>query len=156
MSETTEPASSAPAAAGKPVTLARTMGLWALIIYGVGDMLGSGIYALIGRAAGMMGSAIWIAFLVSMVAALLTGLSYASLGSRYPRAAGAAYITLRAFNVPFLSFVLGLAVIASGLTSMATQSRAFAGDFLGLLGADAGMTVAVVLGFILVLTFVNF
>lgn len=156
MTETTDPTPLDPPAREQRVTLARTMGLWALIIYGVGDMLGSGIYALIGRAAGLMGSAIWIAFLVSMVAALLTGLSYASLGSRYPRAAGAAYITLRAFNVPFLSFVLGLAVIASGLTSMATQSRAFAGYFLGLVGADAGMTLAVVLGFILVLTFVNF
>lgn len=153
MSDTANPA---PTAAKQPATLARTMGLWALIIYGVGDMLGSGIYALIGRAAGMMGSAIWIAFLVSMVAALLTGLSYASLGSRYPRAAGVAYITLRGFRQPFLSFVLGLAVIASGLTSMATQSRAFAGYFLGVTGLDAGATLAVVLGFILVLTFVNF
>ena len=135
------------------------MGLGALIIYGVGDMLGSGIYALIGKAAGVMGNAVWLAFLASMAAALFTGLSYASLGSRHPRAAGMAYIAQRAFGSPFLSYMLGLAVVASGLTSMATQSRAFAGYFLGLLGVDAANpvhTTVVILAFIAALTFINF
>jgi len=135
--------------------LARTLGLFALVVYGVGDMLGSGIYALIGRAAGIMGNAIWLAFLASMVAALLTGLSYASLGSRYPKAAGAAYITQRAFGLPFLSYVIGLAVMASGLTSMATQSRAFAGYFQAASGMPAPLW-GIALAFIAVLTFVNF
>src|SRR5688500_18945325 len=94
-----------PARTPADVTLVRTMGLGALVIYGVGDMLGSGIYALIGKAAGTMGNAVWMAFLTSMVAALLTGLTYASLGSRYPRAAGVAYISHRAFGLPYLSFL---------------------------------------------------
>ena len=55
-------------------SLARHLGLWALVLYGIGDMLGSGIYALIGKAAGLMGNAVWLAFLVSMVAAVLTAL----------------------------------------------------------------------------------
>lgn len=73
--------------------LNRHIGLFALVVYGVGDILGAGIYALIGKAAGEMGNAIWMAFLASMVAAGLTGLSYASLGSRYPRAGGASFFT---------------------------------------------------------------
>ena len=60
-------------------TLERNLGLFALIIYGVGDMLGSGIYALIGQAALLMGNAAWLGFIVSMVAALLTGLLTAAL-----------------------------------------------------------------------------
>lgn len=107
--------------------LARTMGLPALTIYGVGDMLGAGIYGLIGQAAGLMGSMVWLAFAGAMVAAGLTGLSYASLGSRYPRAAGAAFITQRAFGIAPLTYVLGLAVAASGLTSMATGAKTVAG-----------------------------
>jgi len=100
-------------------TLARTPGLTALVIYyGVGDMLGSGIYALVGKVAGGMGNAIWLAFLASMVAALLTGLSHGLPGVR---AAGAAHITHRAFNHPFLSFLTGLAVMTSGLTSRLAQ-----------------------------------
>jgi amino acid transporter len=153
----TGPAAATAASPGP--TLVRTMGLWALVIYGVGDMLGSGVYALIGKVAGTMGNAAWVAFLTSMVAALLTGMSYASLGSRYPRAAGAAYVTQRAFHLPFLSFMLGLAVVASGLTSMATQSRAFSGYFLGTASGaqpDAGAVIAVILAFVAVLTFINF
>src|SRR5215207_9649268 len=91
--------------------LARTMGLGALIIYGVGDMLGAGIYGLVGKATGLMGNVVWLAFAVSMLAALLTGLSYASIGSRYPRAAGAAYVTQRAYGMPLLTYVVGLAVM---------------------------------------------
>ena len=148
--------------------LARTMGLGALIIYGVGDMLGAGVYALMGKAAGKMGNAIWLAFMASMVAAVLTGLSYASLGSRYPRAAGAAYVTHRAYGWSFLSYIVGLAVTASGLTSFATQSHAFSGYVLGFLnyavpGKESVLTAAppglwwgLVLAFIGVLTLINF
>ncbi len=133
--------------------LLRTMGFWSLTIYGVGDMLGSGIYALIGKAAGLMGNAVWLAFLASMLAAMFTGLSYACLGSRYPRSAGAAYITQRAFGRPMLSYLVGLAVTASGLTSMATASRAFAGYFAELTGPMPPWLI--IIGFILVLTAIN-
>lgn len=148
--------------------MARTMGLGALIIYGVGDMLGAGVYGLMGEAAKTMGNAVWLAFLGSMVAAALTGLSYASLGSRYPRAAGAAFVTHRAFGFAFLSYVVGLAVTASGLTSMATQSHAFSRNILDLFrmsepgkesvlpNAPPQIWLGLILAFIVVLTFINF
>ena len=126
------------------------MGLPALVIYGVGDMLGAGIYGLIGQAAGLMGHMVWLAFAGSMVAATLTGLSYACLGSRYPRAAGAAYVTHRAFRLAPLTYVLGLCVTASGLTSMATGSRVIAG-YLQKLGLDLPMEW-MALGFLVLLT----
>lgn len=110
--------------AGSPA-LARRLGLFTLIVYGVGDMIGSGIYGTIGQAAAHMGNAVWLAFVASMAAAMLTGLSYASLASRYPRAGGAAFITQRAYRLAFLSYVVGLTVTASGLTSMATNSSVF-------------------------------
>ena len=116
-------------------TLHRHIGLFALVVYGVGDILGAGIYALIGKAAGEMGNAIWMAFLASMVAAGLTGLSYASLGSRYPRAGGASFFTHHAFKNNFLAYVIGLAALSSGVTSMAAGSRAFAGYFTTLVSA---------------------
>jgi len=61
-----------------------------MALYGLGSMLGAGIYGLIGKAAGQAGNAVWLAFVIALLAALLTALSYASLGSRYPRTAGAA------------------------------------------------------------------
>jgi len=109
-----------------PTELRRTIGKWQLLFYGLGSMLGAGIYTLIDDAASLMGSAVWAAFATAMVAALLTGLSYASLGSRYPRAGGAAYVTQHAFKLPVISYVIGLAVMMSGLTSMATGTQAIA------------------------------
>ena len=134
--------------------LVRFMGLWTLALYGVGDMMGAGIYGLVGKAAGQMGNAIWLAFLTSMAAALLTGLSYASLGARHPRAAGAAYVIHRAFGNDFLSYVLGLSVMASGLTSMAAGSRVVAGYLQGFLGPIP--LEFLVIAFFGALTFINF
>ena len=133
--------------------LARSIGLFALIVYGVGDMIGAGIYGTIGVAAAKMGNAVWVAFLVSMTAALLTGLTYASLSSRYPRAAGAAFITQRAFGWRFLSYVVGLAVAFSGLTSMAAGSRVFAATLRPIIGSPP--LWCLFLAFIGALTLVN-
>lgn len=117
-----------------PATLERSIGGWQIFLYGLGSMLGAGIYALLGRAAGELGNAVWLAFVVAMPAALLTGLSYACVGSRYARAGGAAYVTQRAFRLPMLSYVLGLAVMMSGLTSMATGAQAIAANLQAAFG----------------------
>lgn len=123
-----------------------------MMLYGLGSMLGSGIYGLIGQAAGQVGNAVWLAFLVALVAALLTSLSYASLGSRYPRAGGAAYVTERAYGSRLLSFTVGLAVVCSSLTSVATQSRVFAANLTTVFGLDAYPVTALALGFLLLVT----
>jgi len=128
--------------------LHRTIGPFQLFAYTLGGMLGAGIYGLVGRAAGQLGAAVWIGFAVAMVAALLTGLSYASLGSRYPRAGGAAYVTQRAYGRPLLTWLVGLAVMASGLTSVATQSRVVAENLLRLVDVPAVPPVLVALGFL--------
>jgi basic amino acid/polyamine antiporter, APA family len=137
---------------GEAPKLLRTMGLFTLVVYGVGDMVGAGIYGTIGKAAGALGNAVWLAFGVSMLAALLTGLSYASLASRYPRAAGAAYVTQRAFHWPFLSYLIGLSVAASGLTSMGAQANVFADNLVSLIG---GPRLILMLLFLFAMTGVN-
>jgi basic amino acid/polyamine antiporter, APA family len=141
---------------GSQPALTRSIGPFQLALYALGSMLGSGIYGLIGKAAGQAGSAVWLAFVVALVAALLTALSYASLGSRYPQAGGAAYATHRAFGSPLLSFTVGLALVCSGLTSVATQAKIFALNLTSLLGLEALPPSAIALGFILLLTGIVF
>ena len=131
--------------------LRRSIGTTQLALYALGSMVGSGIYGLIGKAAGEAGSAVWLSFLVALCAALLTSLSYASLGSRYPRAGGAAYVTARAFRLPVVSFVIGLALVASGLTSIATQSKIFATILADMLGLDLLSPTLIAAGFLLIL-----
>lgn len=123
-----------PAPAPPAPSLRKTVGQWQVMLYGIGSMLGAGIYALIGKVAGVMGSMVWLAFAAAMVAALLTGFTYACVGSRFPKAAGAAYVTQQAFRMPWLSYVVGIAVMMSGLTSMATGSQAIAENLHRFLG----------------------
>jgi amino acid transporter len=138
--------------------LKRSIGPVQLMLYGAGSMMGAGIYGLVGKAAGLLGSAVWIAFLLAMTCALLTGLSYASIASRYPRAAGASYVTHRAYGKPWLSYLVGLMVVASGIGSISTGSKVIAGNLNSLLGLHTGVTVAgaplesllIAIGFLLV------
>jgi amino acid transporter len=141
---------------GREPTLHRTIGPVQMALYGLGSMLGAGIYGLMGKAAGVAGNAVWLAFIVALVAALLTALSYASLGSRYPRAAGAAYVTQRAYGFPLLSFMVGLALVCSGLTSIATQCQVFAANIAQLFGLKTIPLSWLALGFLLLLTGIVF
>jgi APA family basic amino acid/polyamine antiporter len=136
--------------------LHRSIGPTQMALYGLGSMLGAGVYGLIGKAAGQAGNAVWLAFIVALIAALLTALSYASLGSRYPRAAGAAYVTQRAYGFPLLSFMVGLALVCSGLTSIATQSRVFSANLITLFGIEDLSVAWLALAFLLVMTSIVF
>lgn len=144
------------APSGDTPKLRRSIGPTQMALYGLGSMLGAGIYGLIGKAAGQAGNALWLSFLVALIAALLTALSYASLSSRYPRAAGAAYVTERAYGFPLLSFMVGLALVCSGLTSIATQSQVFAANIAGLFGIESLPIPLLALGFLLILTGIVF
>lgn len=148
--------SEAPAAAVQAPALRRSIGPVQLTLYALGSMLGSGIYGLIGQAAGQVGNAVWLSFVAAFPAALLTALSYASLGSRHPRAAGAAFVTDRAYNWPILSFVVGLALVCSGLTSVAAQANVFAANIAKLMGTAALPIPMLALGFILILAGIVF
>jgi amino acid transporter len=108
--------------------LRRTLGLPALTLYGLGTILGAGIYSVVGAAAGRAGPALWLSFLLSTLVAGLTALSYAELATAYPRA-GAEYVYLR-HALPkhhWPAFVAGTMMAASSAATASTVSLAFAG-----------------------------
>ena len=74
--------------------LKRRMGLFQLTMYGVGLILGAGIYVLIGEAVGFAGDSVWIAFVLGSIVALFAGFSYAELSSIFPKAA-AEYVFIK-------------------------------------------------------------
>src|SRR5215207_9164409 len=145
------------AASGEP-ELQRVMGPWLLLLFIVGDILGTGIYALTGQVAKHVGGAVWLPFLVAFGVALLTAFSYLELVTKYPKAAGAALYAHKAFGIHFVTFIVAFAVMCSGITSASTASRAFSANMsnalgLGLSGFGITMTG---LAFMAVVAAVNF
>jgi amino acid transporter len=101
-----------------------------LFLFILGDVLGAGIYALMGVLAGEVGGALWAPLVVALLLALLTAGSYAELVTKYPQAGGAAIFAQRAFRPPIISFLVGFSMLAAGVTSAAGLSIAFAGEYL--------------------------
>ncbi|MFF8846610.1 APC family permease [Streptomyces sp. NPDC015127] len=123
---------SAPTSTGTPdgsPPLKRAIGPKLLILFVIGDILGTGIYATTGKVAGKVGGALWLPFAIGFVVAILTAASYVELVGKYPKAAGAALYTQKAFKVPFLTFIVAFMVMCSGLSSASAAARAFSGDY---------------------------
>src|ERR1700755_2000191 len=105
------------------------------------------------------GGVVWLPFVIAFVVALVTAFSYLELVTKYPKAAGAALYTHKAFGIHFITFIVAFAVMCSGITSASTASRAFAANMshafnLNLAGG-IGITVAGLL-FMAVIAAINF
>ena len=111
--------------------LKKELNLFQVTLAGTGVILGAGIYALIGVASGIAGNAIWLAFLIGAVIALLTGLSYAELSSMFKKDAGEYDYVEYAFNRRIALFI-GLMVVFAGIVTSATVSLGFANYFSAL------------------------
>tara|TARA_Y100000310_G_scaffold344724_2_gene459058 strand:+ start:1067 stop:2296 length:1230 start_codon:yes stop_codon:yes gene_type:complete len=110
-------------------TLKRNISLPLLTFYGLGTILGAGIYVLIGEVAGRAGMFAPISFLLAAVIAAFTAISYAELSARIPKSAGEAVYAQKAFNRKNLSLILGLLVVFTGVMSSATLVNGFSGYF---------------------------
>ena len=145
---------------GPEPDLNRVIGPKLLLLFIVGDILGTGVYALTGSVAGEVGGAAWAPFLVAFVVATITAFSYLELVTRYPQAAGAALYTHKAFGVHFVTFLVAFTVMCSGITSASTASNAFAGFLndgfdLGFEVGGAGILITA-LAFMALVAAVNF
>jgi amino acid transporter len=139
--------------------LKRVMGPKLLLLFIVGDILGTGVYALTGKVAAEVGGAAWVPFLVAFGIAMITAFSYLELVTKYPQAAGAALYTHKAFGVHFLTFIVAFTVMCSGITSASTASRAFASNLAKGFGLDSKNTtliLVVALCFMALVALVNF
>lgn len=128
-----------------------------LYFYVLGDVLGSGIYALVGVMAGQVGGAFWMSFALGVAAAMLTGFAYAELITKYPRAGGASTFTHRAFDNRFGTFVVTFCMISAGLAATGALALAFSGYFVDLM--EPVLTVPVLIAalvFVIVLALINF
>jgi amino acid transporter len=143
------------AGAHEEPALKRVIGPKLLILFVIGDILGTGIYATTGKVAGKVGGALWLPFLIGFAVAILTAASYVELVGKYPKAAGAALYTQKAFKVPFLTFIVAFMVMCSGLSSASAAARAFSGDYLTEFTRGAVPPTLVAILFLLALAALN-
>ncbi|KTD23249.1 amino acid transporter [Legionella londiniensis] len=95
--------------------------------YGLGTILGAGIYVLIGKVAAQAGIYTPLAFLLASLIAFFTAVSYAELSSRYPLSAGEAAYVEEAFQKKWLSQLIGWLVVLTGVVSAAAITQGFVG-----------------------------
>ncbi|MDO8647300.1 MAG: APC family permease [Candidatus Diapherotrites archaeon] len=113
--------------------LKKQLGFWPVVLSGIGIIIGAGIYALVGKAAGISGYWIWAGFLVSAFVAVLTGLSYAELSSMIPKAGAEFHYTKKAYGRR-VGFITGWILILAGVISCATVALGFGNYFFSLFG----------------------
>ena len=113
----------------EPIPLKRALNLAFLTFYGLGTILGAGIYVLVGKIAGIAGFYTPVAFLVAAAVAAVTAFSYAELASRLPKSAGEAVYVHEGFGIRSLSSAVGLLLVLAGVVSSATLANGFVGYF---------------------------
>ncbi|MGH7004912.1 MAG: APC family permease, partial [Alphaproteobacteria bacterium] len=118
------PGAAAPTA---PAALRRTLGFWLLLLYGVGIIVGAGIYVMVGTVAAKAGMTAPLAFVGAGLLAALTGLAYTELVTRVPEASGAVAYVHTASRHRTLAWIVGLAVLLVAMTSGASIARGSAG-----------------------------
>ena len=131
--------------------LNRSLGLFLVTLYGLGNILGAGIYVLVGKVAGFAGTSTVLAFVIAMIIAGLTAFSYMELAGRYPVSASVSVYLHKAFGKRWLSVLIGLAMIAGGITSAAALAQGFAGylnSFVSVPTAVASVGLLITLGLI--------
>ena len=125
-----------------------------LFFYTLGDVLGSGIYVLIGLVAAAVGGAFWIAFALGVTVAAITGTAYAELVTKYPQAAGASLYVNKAFRNTALTFLTTVSFLAASFAATGSLATGFASYFATLWDGPPALLVSLV--FLLALVVVNF
>ncbi|MEM3408429.1 MAG: APC family permease [Candidatus Micrarchaeia archaeon] len=105
--------------------LKRELNLFDTTIAGIGIIIGAGVYAIIGSAAGIVGNAIWLSFLIGAIVAALTALSYAELAGMFPKA-GAEYVYTKNSFGNRMAFLVNWLLVVGTVFSIATVSLGFA------------------------------
>ena len=137
----------------KKPRLKRSVNLFTLTMYGIGIILGAGIYALIGKTAGMAGNSLWLSFLIAATVSCFTGLSYAELVSMFPKTAAEYVYVKNSFKNKILAFSVGWIEVASDVIAASVVALGFAGYLYVLTGMPVLLGA---LGLIIALSVVNF
>ena len=126
-------------------SLKRDISLYLLVFYGLGNILGAGIYVLIGKISGISGMLTPFSFIIACIVVLFTALTYSELSSRFPYSAGEALYANEAFNSKYLSIFIGAMIALSGILSSATILHGFYGYISTFIDLPKTLTLVLIL-----------
>lgn len=106
-------------------TSKKPIGLWSAVSMGIGAMVGAGIFALLGEASAISGSAVYISFIIGGIIALFSGYSLGKLGARYPSSGGIIEYLSQAYGVGFFTGTMGVILYFSAIISLSLIAKAF-------------------------------
>jgi APA family basic amino acid/polyamine antiporter len=135
--------------------LKRHMGLFGTTMYGIGLILGAGIYVLLGQAAGIAGNVVWISFVFGAIAAVFSGLSYAELSSMFPKSAAEFLFVKNAFKNNFLAFIIGWMTLFTSIISASTVALGFGGYLTGFFGAPIVLSAVSLIALLSLINFIG-
>lgn len=135
--------------------LKRHMGLFGTTMYGIGLILGAGIYVLIGQAAGIAGNVVWISFVFGAVAAVFSGLSYAELSSMFPKSAAEFLFVKNAFRNNFLAFIIGWMTLFTSVISASAVALGFGGYLTGFFAVPIVVSAASLIALLSLINFIG-
>ena len=122
-------------------SLKRSLSLTLVTLYGLGTIIGAGIYVLIGEVVAAAGYLTPAAFLLASIIAGFSAFSYAELSSRLPVSAGEAVYVERAFASRSLATLVGLTMVFIGVVASATLVRGFVGYFQVIMDLDSHLVM---------------
>ena len=125
--------------------LLRTLSLAQITFYGIGTILGAGIYVLVGEVANIAGSHMPLAFILAALVVSFSAYSYGHLSRLYPVSAGEPVYIQQAFALKSLSTAVGYAIVFAGIVSAATIARGFSGYFAVFLALPDSLTISVLI-----------
>ncbi|VAW94543.1 hypothetical protein MNBD_GAMMA23-2305 [hydrothermal vent metagenome] len=103
----------------------KPIGFWSAVSMGIGAMVGAGIFALLGEASAISGSAVYISFVIGGVIALFSGYSLGKLGARYPSSGGIIEYLSQAYGIGFFTGTMGIMLYFSAIVSLSLIAKAF-------------------------------
>ncbi len=134
----------------------KPIGFWSAVAMGIGAMVGAGIFALLGEASAISGSAVYISFIIGGIIALFSGYSLGKLGARYPSSGGIVEYLSQAYGIGFFTGTMSIMLYFSAIVSLSLIAKAFGNYAVTFLPADFSLlwhhyfSIGIVLFFVLI------
>lgn len=116
----------------------KPIGFWSAVAMGIGAMVGAGIFALLGEASAISGSAVYFSFVAGGVIALFSAYSLGKLGARYPSSGGIIEYLTQAYGVGYFTGVMGVMMYFAAVVSLSLIAKAFANYMVAFLPSSFG------------------